>query len=268
MWDSHLVEYWRSYVPPCRPSRFELDLCKSELHKIREAIGDRAPRLLVLGSTNEYRDLGFEERCEIVVTDNSKAFHEAISEDRRYKNSREIVHVVAWEDMNFGCEFDMVVGDLVVGNVAPERVADFVANVHKSLRPSGTFITKSFFFDQSRQGPLLDAFHRFENGYRHEDPFPYLAYQLTLAAMDPKTHMLEFGEMFKLVRQAHVDGIVSTKTYERYLELGWHDGGKIQFHVMPIQHWEDLLNRFFSSYTISYAPYAWAHDYPIYCAYK
>lgn len=268
MWDSRLVNFWRSYVPPCRPSRFELDLCKNELHKIRVAIGDRAPRLLILGSTNEYRDFAFEERCEIVVADNSKVFHEAISEDRRYKNSRETVHVVAWEDMDFNCEFDLVVGDLVIGNVKPDRTTQFVANVHRCLKPGGVFITKSFFFDQTRLRDLSATFRTFEENFRYEDPFPYLAYQLTLAAMDRETHMLEFGEMFQHVRRAHDEGVVSTRTYERYLELGWHEGGKIQFYVMPIQLWEDLIRGCFSNFSVSYGPYPWANDYPIYCAYK
>jgi SAM-dependent methyltransferase len=270
MWDSSFVRFWRSYVPPCRPSRFEIELCKKELSSIRKNVGNRPPVILILGSTNEYRDFAFEERCEVVVVDNSEIFHKTISEDRRYKNSLERIHFVSWEDMNFWSEFDLVVGDLVVGNVKPDLVNTFVENIHKSLKPNGVFITKSFFFDPDKLTniSLSEAFHTFEENHIYEDPFPYLAYQLTIAAMNKETHILNFRTMYQHILEAFNAEIISKRTYDRYLEFGWHEGEKIEFYVMPKILWENLIHNIFSRFVISYAPYSWANDYPIYCIYK
>lgn len=198
--------------------------------------------------------------------DNSEGFHKAISEDRRYKRSKERIVIGNWEEMHFADEFELVVGDLVIGNVAHENVETLVRKIKDSLVQGGTFITKSFFFLPDRPfRPLDDVFVEYECDHPLEDPFPLLAYDLTVAAMDKKTHVMRFNKMHELLECARAKGLLSERTLSRYEEFGWakEDSG---FFVMPAPEWERLLGRYFTKYQVLFGPYSWSRDYPVYLA--
>lgn len=253
-------------MPPCRPSCFDLEICSQVLRECRPAISDRYPHVLILGSTNEYRDWAFEERCNVTVVDNSRPFHTAISEDRRYKNATETVLYESWEDMKFDSEFDLALGDLIVGNVAPYQVEQLLLAIHRSLRAGGSFITKSFFHGRNGITPdnIFNMLHEIEIRHPYQDPFPIMAYPLTIAAMDRNSHMLDFSIMFEIINQAYQTGFVSARVLERYREFGWHVGAKIMFHVMPINVWHTYVAGIFTKVSTHTGPYEWAQDFPLY----
>ncbi|MEW6713718.1 MAG: hypothetical protein AB1306_01330 [Nitrospirota bacterium] len=221
---------------------------------------------MILGSTNEYRDWAFEERCDVTVVDNSRSFHKAISEDRRYKNAAETVIYESWGDMKFYSEYDLALGDLIVGNVAPSQIERLLLTIHRSLRAGGCFITKSFF--HGRNGITSDniykILHEIEISYPCHDPFPIMAYPLTIAAMDRKTHMLDFANMFEIINQAYQAGFVSARVLKRYQEFGWHVGAKITFYVMPVDMWRTYVDGVFTKVSTHTGPYEWSQDFPVY----
>ena len=267
MWSANDVHYWRAYVPPSRPSRFDLDLCTQYASEIKTRF-HRQPRVLILGSTNEFRDWAFEESCDVTVIDNSEGFHAAISDDRKYKRAQERVVFRNWEDIQFAEEFELIVGDLVIGNIAPNNVELVIGKIKNALVPGGVFISKSYFFNPNRPFKSLnDVFSAYEASQKLNDPFPLLAYDLTVAAMDDKTFFMTFNKMHELVKNAHEQGRLSDKTMERYKEFGW-EGDAFAFYVMPIPEWERLLGGYFAKYTVYFGPYPWSSDFPIYVATK
>jgi SAM-dependent methyltransferase len=260
-----MVESWRAYVPPCRPSRFELDLCTELIAGTHRRCNP--PHVLVLGSTVEYRDWAFEEACRVTVVDASPEFHAAISADRRYKLAEETLVVARWEEMTFDREFDLVVGDHVVGNVAPEAVPALVANVRRALRPGGAFLTKSFFLREDRLlRPIDGALRDYELNHAGRDPFSILAYELTIHATDPESGMIDFARMYAVVEAAHRRGDISERTFARYRQFGWHQGATLAFHVMPMSAWETLLAKWFPTWRKHFGPYVWSRDVPVYVA--
>lgn len=271
MWRAALRRYWRAYVPPCRPSRFDLDVCSAVVAQVRRWRPHCTPNVLILGSTNEFRDWAFEEHCSVTVVDNSRQFHVAISDDRRYKRSRERLVVQSWETLDLPQRFDLALGDLVVGNVAPSEVAAVLQNVYRALRPRGTFITKSFFARAgiARRGrdvfPLL---RRIEELHPLEDPFPHMVYALTLAAVDRHSGMLSFPAMYALLERAFERGYVSARVLRRYRELGWHAGSKIEFYVMPERRWIKTATQVFERVTKRVGPYSWSKNFPVYLLHK
>lgn len=267
MWPRELAHYWHNYVPPCRPSRFELDVCTRTLEGMRADLSRRRPRVLILGSTTEYRDWAFEEGCEAVVVDNSPAFHAAITAEITHKNyPQELVVYEDWRSMTVGEDFDLILGDLVIGNVAPEDVEELTTNIAAALAPHGRFLTKSFFHGiREPQFPdLATMFRHYEAELAPRDPFPVLAYDLTMACTSPDNYILDFRDMHAAVARHVATGDASSTTLARYSDLGWGEEMKFAFYVMPVAAWEQMCARHFVSVRRELGPYTWSTDFPYY----
>lgn len=260
---------WQWYVPPCRPSRFELELCTQQIDAIRRGTNGRRARVLVLGSTTEYRDWGFEEGCSVVVADNSVGYHEAISEARRYKAADEELVITSWNGLDFKNEFDLVVGDLVVGNIDPSEIPVFLSKIHTALNVDGQFLTKSFFLSKDTPSRNIDdCFAEYNREYRGYDAFSIIAYELAAHCVDRATLVLEFDKMYDVVKDAVQSGKLPPDVLPRYEKLGWHKGSKIEFNMISFDVWESLLQTEFKDFETFLGPYPWSKNFPIYVAKK
>ncbi len=263
MWNKEVAQIWTNYTPPCRPSRQELDICTQLVQKLSKL--RREPlKVLILGSTTEYRDWAYQERCQVKVLDNSQEYHLEISKELTHKNVYEEVEFSSWQDMNFTNEFDLVVGDLVIGNLNEQEVPGFLKKIYRSLKTGGYFLTKSFFYDTDRDIISPDVFFKdYEENHSYFDPFPFNAYNLTLYATDRETFTLKFSEMYDIIKLAYRDKIISQKTFFRYNEFGWENSLKGEFYVMPIKLWESHLEEYFSVVKRN-TYYIWSPDFPYY----
>ena len=264
MWTKEIAKIWTNYVPPCRPSRFELDLCAQKIYEFRSVHRIR-PRLLILGSTTEFRELGYEEKCEVTIVDNSLEYHQEISKELKYKNTIETLQLLNWQEIEFQSEFDIAVGDLVIGNLKAGEVENFLGLVHQSLTSGGYFLTKSFFYDDSKEIIPPEVFFKaYENETPTIDSFPACVYNLATYCMNEETNILRFYDMFLQVKKCFDLGIISTITYSRFLHFGWQDSFKTEFYVMPKNLWEETASKYFKSIKYNHGPYHWSHDFPFY----
>jgi hypothetical protein len=268
MWTAEIANIWKNYVPPCRPSRYELDVCSRFLKEMRLLHG-RQIRLLILGSTTEYRDWAFEEFCDVSIIDESINYHKAISHELTHKTAVEKLYIGKWQEMLFTNEFDMVVGDLVTGNLTPKDVGNLIKRVSNALLPNGLFLTKSFFYrDNYKPRTPDEILSDYEKCSRYEDPFPINAFELTLSCTDKSNYMLHFSSMFNAIRSAFERGIISEKTFSRYTQLGWENEMKFDFYVMPLTLWEKEIMTNFSIIERSIGPYKWSINMPYYVCKK
>ena len=84
-WNNNLALVWTHMVGPSRPTVSELYVYTKYAHKLLEA-KKRKLKLLVLGSTPEFRDWGFEENMIVTVMDCNPDYHEAIGREIRHKS--------------------------------------------------------------------------------------------------------------------------------------------------------------------------------------
>lgn len=264
MWTESIAKIWTNYVPPCRPSRFELDTCGLWLEKLRKIKGT-TPRILILGSTTEYRDWAYEERCDVTIIDNSLEYHNAISEERTHKNWQEKLIIEDWQSISFVEKFDMIVGDLIIGNLLIEEIDPFLRSINKALVREGLFLTKSFFFSQPvNDTVLIKEFKEYEERFPYLDPFPILAYSLASNCVNEKSFLLEFEKMFLKVLSIYNEGHISKKTFERFSEFGWQHELKSPFYMVTFERWEQLAKLHFWVEQKVFAPYHWANNFPYY----
>lgn len=244
-WPAEVAQVWRNYVPPNRPSRFELEICSLEVERLRSS-GRRSVKLLILGSTTEFRDWAFEESLEAVVVDSSVDYHGAVSAELTHFNPKESVIFSDWRHMDFDGEFDLVVGDLVVGQVPLSDYSELLSKIHASIRPGGTFLTKSFFICPDREprdvGELL-------KGLRDQtvDPFPHVVYDLAVRCVR-SDRVLHFADMIAHIRELWREGRVTDSQLQRFEGFGWDSAFKVMFTMPTVSEWESELSHFFPDF--------------------
>ena len=91
-WNKNLASIWTNNVAPSRPSNAEMCVYTKYLRELQSQCGQRI-KMLVLGSTPEFRDWGFEQAIDISVVDKSIEYHKCISREIRHKNIKESVYV-------------------------------------------------------------------------------------------------------------------------------------------------------------------------------
>lgn len=264
-WGGTLAGLWTNYRPPCRPSIAELAVCSRTINELRASKpGDRL-KLLVLGSTTEFRDLAFDEGLDVTVIDYSAAYHEKIRWELRHKNANERVIYQRWQDMTFQNEFDLIVGDLVVGNLRKHELPGFLNNVARALTKDGLFLTKSFFWrDDHTPRSLIDIFHRYDEQGRPPPMFPRLIYDIALACADPETRILKFRKMYDSLAELHQLGIIDDATYQPFTELGWQDNMKFEFYIPLVSEWEGDLKRSLTLVRKEYGTDVYSPNFPVY----
>jgi cyclopropane fatty-acyl-phospholipid synthase-like methyltransferase len=264
-WGAELAVYWRNYVPPCRPSRFELNRLSDIAKDLKLNVKSRRLRVLILGSTTEFRDWAFEERLEAVVVDSSLEFHREVSKELTHENVNESVIFDDWRSMKFDQEFDLVVGDLVVGNVPRVDLPRFLENVHSSLLPHGRFVTKSFFARDDRSAKSVDEIIEIMQQFDPcDDPFPDLIYELAMACTDHDKGILSFERMFNEIERAWQQGRITDDQLNRFTEFGWGSKMKFDFLIPTKSEWSNQFLRFFDLEVLHRDEDSFLSSFPLY----
>jgi len=85
-WGRELATIWTNNVAPSRPSNSEMCVYTKYLRQLRETFRRRI-KILILGSTPEFRDWGYEENLIIHVVDKSEDYYNTVSREIRHKIS-------------------------------------------------------------------------------------------------------------------------------------------------------------------------------------
>ena len=155
-WNKDLALLWTRNLPPCRPSFSEMYIYTKYLRKKQKKYPDRKIQLLILGSSAEFRDWGHQENMNVTIIDCSEEYHNTIKREMKHKHAEETLILNRWQDMSFHKEFDLIVGDLIIGNLYPNEVPPFLERIKDALMDDGYFMTKSFFRKDLEEIKSLD----------------------------------------------------------------------------------------------------------------
>lgn len=261
-WSSDVATIWRYYVPPCRPSWFDLQIVTDIVAEFR-ARCRRNPRLAILGSTTEFRDWAFREQLAATVIDNSAAYHSAVSAELTHPVDDEEVVLADWRWMDLR-GFDLVVGDLVSGQLPVAEISIFLSRVRAMMEPEGTFVTKSFF----RRDPQ-PSFEQLANLCRSKsdhvgDIFPEIIYPLAQYSVGADS-ILHFERMLGVVDQLRTRGALTADQHARLHQFGWDTNFKVHFTMPSHEFWQTEVESHFDKWETRNEPrLSWSADIPTY----
>lgn len=262
-WNKELAQIWTKMVGPSRPTISELAIYLKYI-RIKQQESNRRLKMLVLGSTPEFRDLGYEENMEVTVIDSSQEYHNEINREIRHKCAIEQENVVfiKWQDINYQEEFDIIIGDLVIGNIPPAELECFILKVNNALCKGGLFLGKSFYVDK-KFTPITPQkmVENYYHGFPYH-PYSYFAYNLTICVL--KDNMLTFRDMYLILEELNNKGILLDETFEKFKNIGWDKEMKFKFHVPYKDDFENLILKYLKIENVEFANEVYSPFFPLY----
>src|SRR3989344_2304130 len=124
-WTDDFVKHWKYYLPPSRAS-------PSELHFIKEKIIEKGKqaKILILGSTPEYRNLCGELKMPVTLLDFSRQNYEYLAREVKHK-PKETFILGDWITTHLPHRFDIILGDNAINVVLKKDQLTFLKNVAK-----------------------------------------------------------------------------------------------------------------------------------------
>jgi hypothetical protein len=266
-WNKKLAKIWLNYVPPSRPSNSELCIYTKYLRDVQKSLNRKA-ELLVLGSTVEFRDWGYEQNLNVTVIDYSIDYYRESSLGARHRNLKEQLVNKKWQEMDFKNKFDVIIGDLVIGNLKSHEVPNFLERVSQSITENGLFMTKSLFKNEKKPKSIEELLKNYYTNYNHHHPFSKMMYDLNLACMDHQNELLDFQVMWGHLYDAFRGGILKKETMDVFSKLGWKDNMKFQFYIPNFEIWEHMVKKYFKGFKKEYGDDVYSQDIPVYVMYN
>lgn len=267
-WGKKLAICWTRMVGPSRPTISELAIYTKYI-RILQANLNRRLKILILGSTPEFRDWAFEENMDVTVIDYSEKYHKTISRELRHKcivdkhESKEKFICKNWIEIDNVDEYDVIIGDLVIGNISPNQLEEFLFKVSVALKKNGIFLGKSFFVPRNYKviSPE-DLIRQYYDGPPYH-PYSALAFDLTMYSIDDENVLIfkkQYNELVKLKNK----GLIDNETMSYFENIGWDKEMKFQFYVPKVEDYENLVQKYFKIYCIEYGNEIYSDKFPLY----
>lgn len=267
-WGQELALCWTRMVGPSRPTISEIAVYTKYLRIIQKHL-NRKVKILILGSTPEFRDWAFEENMDVTVMDYSYEYHETISREIRHKSiienrqGKERFVCDNWINLSDVNEYDIIIGDLVIGNINPQFLESFIKKVAKALKKDGLFLGKSFFVPRNyiKISPE-ELIKRYYNGPPYH-PYSALSFDLTMYSID-ENNMLSFKKQYNELTNLKEKGLLSNDTMSYFEGIGWDKEMKFEFYVPNAEKYEELISKHLNIIDIEYGNDIYSHNFPLY----
>jgi len=189
-WKAFAKRWEKYYTPPGRPSKQAINVYRKYAKEALKGLR-RKPRGLIFGATPELRDLLTEMKFEVTIIDINMEMILAMSELTKKKNPEEIIIKSNWLASPLASNYyDVVLGDLVLSNIIPERQAKFLNEIIRILKSKGYWITR---FEVVPNDWPFDDFNNLLNKFSkipwHKNRPMELLFLLLNNAWNPKTNI-------------------------------------------------------------------------------
>src|SRR3989344_7474494 len=141
-WNENFAKTWKRYPSPARPSKEELGIFKKFLNFYYFEKSNLL-KVLILGSTPEFRDLCNKNYLEVYCMDINKRTYEALGLLVKQKNNKEKLINSNWLDFSVPFRFDIIIGDNVTGMFSITKYPQFFKKMSKHLEKGGLLILRS-----------------------------------------------------------------------------------------------------------------------------
>lgn len=231
-WKVGLVEHWRYYLPPVRPCPSDLEFIKKKiLEKIEEYNGDKSKiKLLILGSTSEYRNLCGELGIKCYCFDFSKPNFDYLAEEVKNK-SKEVCIEGNWLDgipkslkkIKENEKFDFILGDCVFNITIIKNHKKLVNTIFKLLKKEGSLIPRTFFKEKKEKITYEEMIEKYRKQGSKKPIFTWLAKDLYLGAFKEGQEFILVKQIWENLVKLHEKELISDDELEELSKLSFED---------------------------------------------
>ncbi|GEM_PF-2512988 len=220
-----IADMWNVYfTPPSRISAGEIEKYAEWLKQINP---EKKPlNVLVLGATPELRDILNGLGYKTTIIDINLEMILAMNSVLKTKNPDEIIVKANWlENPLQDGYFDVVLGDAVLPNIPWKEREHLLSEVKRLLKPSGTFLTRSFCVPREKPFANIDELLEHFSGKKPTNKTSLeFVLELQILAYDPKDHLGTFSKPKEIVEKLGGDKGFNFKSenLNKILEMTWN----------------------------------------------
>ncbi|MDP1833448.1 MAG: class I SAM-dependent methyltransferase [Candidatus Moranbacteria bacterium] len=156
-WNKQLAKDWKNYPAPVRPG---LEMAIYEKIIKRVLAGNKNPRILILGSTPEFRDLLLKHKITPICCDVNPEVYKALK-ILMERNGKELFVESDWLDLDDAHRFDLIMGHNVINMIPINKQGLFIKNIADNLKPDGIFATTVVIRPVRKDVNPADGFERY-----------------------------------------------------------------------------------------------------------
>ncbi len=207
------VHHWKYYLPPARASPSDLKFIEKKILEKGKNI-----KVLILGSTPEYRNLCGKLGVEVTCFDFSKYNFEYLMNEVKHKPKETFVEG-DWVGKVLDEKFDIILGDNVVNMLMKKDFEKFLSNIAKMLKDDGLFIPRTYIRDQDERYTGLKAVKEFREERKGQHIHTAMTRNLFVAAYDFEKDMLVFTNAYKIMKDLHDKKLINDEELDYYNKL-------------------------------------------------
>ncbi|MFH1438959.1 MAG: class I SAM-dependent methyltransferase [Candidatus Woesearchaeota archaeon] len=248
-WADNFVQAWKYYTGSARASKADLELIKSMiLQKIKEnkekCLDICKFKILILGSTSEYRNLCAELNIACACFDYSKFNFEYLKEEiinlpeETLINDNWLTHVI-------NEKFDIILGDVVINQMKKEDVPLLLKNISLMLKPNGLFMPRVHIKeDGERYSPekAVDEYRKLGNP---KPIYNYLMRNMYIAGYDFEQDYVLLDNVYAAGKHAFDKGLLTAEEFEIFDLCDFKDRKKYLFYIPTRNDIIKFLNEYF-----------------------
>ena len=257
-WCDDFVHCWKYYPPPARASLSDIKFIES---KIKEEIlkkGRENVKVLVLGSTPEYRNLCGELEVHCYCFDFSEYNYQYLSQEVKHK-PKETFILGNWLDVVPEGKFDIVLGDVVLNLIFKEEYPKMLSMVSKILEKEGYFIPRTFVRGKDEKWAGEKAVEEYRKDGSKTPVYTWLGRNLYMSAFDYEKEMLTMNKNWLVIVDLQNKGLLSKKEVDELSKLN-DKGRDTYFHIPVKEEFDAKLSKFFKIKSIFYGTEPYLKD--------
>lgn len=266
LWEKTFAGIWTNYVPPARPSCAEIALYTRYVRKLQKKTKEPI-ELLILGSTPEFRDWGYQEGMNVTVVDYNRENYDVLGTFLRHKRAVEHFIESDWRSLDFHNTFDLIVGDHAMGVLPEQDVPKVLENVAQALRQEGFFMTKQYLRSGKRERTVEAILGSYKQKFSNFNIQNVTVAEIVNSCASRNHGLFDFKKALKEIEIIWKRGILSEDEYQIFENLNWANM-KFNLFVPTRKQWEHMLKPFFKIYKVEHSEDIYSKKTPIYILQK
>lgn len=221
-WTKKMAEVWKNYQPPIRPSAQTLKVIEGYLNQKIKQKGQET-KVLILGSTPEFRDLVLKKNLIPTVVDYSEDNNRALGSLKKVKKGQEIFVKQDWRKLKLDEKFDLVLAEASLTVLAKKDVPGFLKRVKDLLALDGYFLAKTWIRPSPKKQDLQQILRDYRKNYANRIFYTVAMGPLYSYFYNQKKNSIALKDFQAKLEKLYQQGILRQKEIQSTRCLGYKD---------------------------------------------
>jgi len=257
-WTLDMANKWKNYKPPIRPSKYDLEVFEDYIkEKLKQ---NKDVKILILGSTPEFRDLASKHKLIPYVVDYNEMNNRALATLKKHKG-KEILIKQDWRKLKLKEKFDLVFAEASLNMLKEKEVPLILKNVKRLLKKDGVFLAKTWTRIPKSQLSLKKILETYRSKYKHLSFKNAANQEFHSYFYDRNKGSLK--KQYFLYKELYEKGIITKKEFNSIEGLGYETNPLVIW--LPFkEHLTKLVRKYMKVIKIIYPRQIGTNRLPIY----